>query len=436
MTTSFSLHPAGGRSRHLAALFVVMASATALLLTGCSSENGGASAAADSTAQATPVEVVVIQSDVFEDVIELTGSVKAPDDATLSAEASGTLTSIAPLGATIRRGRAVAQVNPDLAQSSVENARASVAQAEAGLQAAQSLKEAAQAQLDLAQDQFNRQRPLYRDSILSALEFRNVETQLAAARAEVSRAEAGIAQARGQLQSARAGLRQAQTQLRNTRVVAPFTGTVQERLVERGETVAPGTPVVRLVAQGGIQVEAGVPERYAGDIEVGSQVQVVPSAYGIEPINGRVRFVGAAVDAQSRTLPIEVAVSNPQGRLKPDMVVRLFLTRRLIQDAIAVPVAAIVRNEDGESVYTAVNTDSTQVPIARRRDIETSVRAGGYALVESGLRAGDRVVVSGQGALGDGDLLRIIDRRRARQSDAAEAASRTQDAEPADVPSE
>ena len=84
----------------------------------------------------------------------------------------------------------------------------------------------------MAQDQYDRQDPLYRDSIISALEFRGVQTQLASARAQVASAAAGVAQAN-------AGLRQARTALANTRVSAPFSGTVEAHLADRGETGPP-----------------------------------------------------------------------------------------------------------------------------------------------------------------------------------------------------
>src|SRR5690606_5815600 len=139
---------------------------------------------------------------------------------------------------------------------------------------------------DLAADNLKRQEPLYRDSVISALEFENVR--------------AGHNQAQAQLSQAKAALAQAQQQLRNTSVTAPFSGVVEERLVEKGEQVMPGTPVVRIVNTNLVKITAGVPERYAGDIEIGTPVQVDLASAGIGKRNGRVSFVGSAIDPQSR----------------------------------------------------------------------------------------------------------------------------------------
>jgi membrane fusion protein (multidrug efflux system) len=329
---------------------------------------------------ATPVNVVRADRGTFRDVIELTGTVEAPNDATLSAEASGTITNLAPLGTTVRQGQAVAQINPVMGQ-------AGVAQAEAAL-------EAAEAQAELAEDQFRRQEPLLADSIISAAEFEAVRTQRASALAQVAQARAAVAQAR--------------QQLAYTRVVAPFTGTVEERFVERGEQVVPGAPVVRLVSTATVDVEAGVPERYANDIQRGTPVRIQPTAYGLPELSGTVSFVGSAIDPQSRTFPIEVSIDNREGTLKPAMITKLFVTRSVLDDVLTVPLVAIVRDERGESVFVAVPTEGGAY-VAERRAVETGPASDGRVVVTDGIEAGDRVVVAGQTQIADGDLLRLAE---------------------------
>ena len=385
-----------------------------------------------------PVEVVVAEPTYFEDTIELTGTVDADNDALLSPDTPGTLTYVAPVGTFVQRGQTVAQVRASTQQAGVSQAQAGLAQgragvaqaqaqvagAEASVRAARAQREAAQAGLDLAQDQYRRQLPLFRDSVLSALEFRGVETQLAQARAQVAQADAGIAQAQGQLRAARegvnaaqaqsaaasAGVASAQSQLANTRIVAPFAGVVEQRLQEAGELASPGQPVVRLVGAGSVKVTAGVPERYAGEIERGTQVRVTPNAYSVEPRGGRVSFVGLAIDTGSRTFPIEVAVENADRSLKPSMVVRMDVTRDVLDGVIVVPTEAVVRDERGTSVFVAAAADSGAV--ASRRVVELGPDAGETVVIRSGLEPGDRVIVSGAGDLNEGDRVRVTGTRQ------------------------
>lgn len=367
-----------------------------LALAACSGEEAPAENA-ESADTATPVEVLVVQPTLFEDVIALTGNVAAPEDAVLNPEASGTLTYLAPLGAYVGRGATVGQVNPSLAQ-------AQVAQAQAAVEGAQAQRTAAQAQLELAEDQYRRQEPLHRDSILSALEFQGVQTQRASARAAVAQADAGIAQAR-------AALRQAQTGLANTRIVAPFGGTIEAHLSNRGELVSPATPVVRLVSGGGLKVEAGVPERYAGDVQLGTPVRVILNTYEGEPLGGRITFIGRAVDPASRTFPVEVALSGADTPLRPEMVVGLEVSRAVLEDVITVPLSAVVRDERGASVYV-VREDSTGL-VAVRQPVTLGPTAAGSVVVTAGLEPGARVIAAGQSTVTEGDRVRITETREA-----------------------
>ena len=415
----------------------LVAAASAALAACAPPDDEAAEAPAE---RAVPVEVLVADPGLFEDAIELTGTVESPNDALLSPDAPGTLTYVVPVGAAVGRGGVVARVRASAQQAGVSQARAgaaqaragiaqaeaAVAQAEAGVRAARAQREAAQAQLDLAQDQYQRQLPLVRDSILSPLEFRGVESQLASARAQAAQADAGIAQAEGQLRAARegvqaaraqasaagAGVESAQAQLANTVIRAPFGGVVEQRLMEPGELASPGQPVVRLVGGGGVKVAAGVPERYASEIEQGSPVRVVPSAYEAEARGGRVTFVGMAVDPQSRTFPVEIAVENADRTLKPEMVVRLELTRSVLRDAITVPTEAVLRDERGESVFV-VEEDSAGVPRAVRRAVELGPTSGTEVVLTSGVRPGQEIIVSGQSGLAEGDRVRVTERARA-----------------------
>ncbi|MEO0559070.1 MAG: efflux RND transporter periplasmic adaptor subunit [Bacteroidota bacterium] len=427
----------------------------ALASSACQTPEAEADATDAPVEEGRRVEVLVADPGFFEDAIELTGTVESPNDASLSPDVAGTLTYVAPVGTFVRRGGTVAQVKASLqragvaqaqagtaqARAGIAQAEAGIAQADAGVKAAKAQREAAQAQLDLAQDQYERQAPLVRDSILSALEFRSVQTQLANARAGVAQADAGVAQAEGQLRAAREGLQAAQaqltaanagvqsarTQLGNTRITAPFSGVVEQRLAEPGELAAPGQPVVRLVASGTVKVVAGVPERYASEIENGTQVRIIPNAYGAEARGGRVTFVGSAINTQSRTFPIEIAVENADRTLKPEMVVRLELTRDVLRDVITVPQETIIRDERGTSVFVAEEGE------AIRRIVELGPMSGDEIVILSGVEPGDQIIVSGQADLAQGDKVSVTETRspsspaRDASASSAPASSETDD---------
>lgn len=360
----------------------------ALLLTvmGCGGDTNDAQGAAPEEGRTVRVETLVLSPTTFEDVIQITGAVEALDDAVLSAQTAGTVQSLVPLGANVAAGAAVAQLDPALIRSAVEQAQASV--------------DAAQAQFDLAEDNMTRNEPLYRDSVISAIEWENVRSQ--------------YNQARANLAQARAALAQANEQLRQTRVATPFNGTVESRLVEIGEQVVPGTPVARVVNTNRVKVVAGVPERYAADIRVGTPVTISFRAYAGSDVRGEVSFVGRAIDPDSRTFPIEVLLTNSSGTLKPEMVAQVFVTRRQLQDALVVPRAAIVRDEQGNSVFLVEEEGSRSVAVKTPVELGPSY-AGNVVLTN--LQSGDEVVVLGQSNLTEGDRVQVMERHAATNAD-------------------
>jgi len=340
--------------------------AAAVVTAGCG--NGEAPATAEAATQqrpATRVETLVLEPTSFTDEIELTGTVEAINDATLSAQATGTVMSIVELGTAVQEGERIAQLDATEAQAALEQA---------------------QARYELTQDRYERQEPLYRDSIITALEFEQV---------------------RSERTQARAALAQAEKRLRNTRVTAPFAGTVEERFVQPGEQVAPNDPVARVIDVQPAKVVAGVPERYAGDIEKGNELRIRFQSARLGERTGTVTFVGSAIDPDSRTFTIEATIANADRTIKPEMVTQIRLDRTTIEDALVIPRPAVVRDEAGTHVYTLERTDSTA--IARKRDIVLGPSTGARVAVESGLQANDEIVVVGQTNLAPGQPVEVTD---------------------------
>ena len=338
----------------------------AVLTAGCGDSPSPTTAeAATQQRPATRVETLVMQPTSFTDEIELTGTIEAVYDATLSAQASGTVTSIVELGTAVQEGERIAQLDDTEAQAALEQA---------------------QARYELAQDRYERQEPLYRDSIITALEFEQV---------------------RSERTQARAGLSQAEKRLRNTRVTAPFSGTVEERFVQPGEQVATNDPVARIIDVQPAKIVAGVPERYAGDIEKGNELRIRFQSARLGERTGTVTFVGSAIDPESRTFTIEAAIPNDERAIKPEMVAQIRLDRTTIDDALVIPRPAVVRDEAGTHVYTVNRTDS--VAVAQKRDIVLGPSTGARVAVEAGLQEGDEIVVVGQTNLAPGQPVEVTD---------------------------
>ena len=350
----------------LPAVGLVVLLTLAVALAGCDDGQASSDAREDRSTPATRVETLVLRPTSFTDVIQVTGTVEALDDAVLSAQTSGPVTMLLDLGARVNRGEPVATINAEEAEAAVEQARARYA---------------------LAQDRFERQQPLYRDSIISALEFEQV---------------------RSERNQARAALQQAQTRLNNTILDAPFSGTVEARFLEVGEQAAPGERVARLVNTRRVKVTAGIPERYANDLQQGTPVQLDFRRYGAGVRTAEVTFVGNTIDPQSRTFTIEATLSNEDRTLKPEMGVNLRVTRAVLDSTLVLPRTAVLRDETGTHVYVVDRSDTTAV--ARNRDITLGPEAGDRVVAASGLAAGAEVIIVGQNNVSPGTPVEVTDR--------------------------
>ncbi len=342
-----------------------------LVGTGCNSANGSNSDEAEAaetsaptrSTRATQVETLVATSTTFDDIIELTGTVEALKDAMVAAEAGGRVEYLAPLGTRVGTGAVVARFDSRLLQSAYN---------------------AAKAQYDLAEDTFNRQEALYRDSIISALEFQNI---------------------RAQRDQTKALFDQAAKQLADTRLRVPFAGRVEMHQVDEGEFVAPGTPVMRVVNTRKVKVVVGVPERYASDIRKGTTAEVQFRAYGNTVRNSQVSFVGSVIDAGSRTFPVEIELGNASGELKPEMVADVTILRERLENAIVIPQSAVLRDESGPSVFIAKAQGDGRV--AARQSVTLGPSFAGKTVITEGLNPTDEVIVVGQANLTEGDVVEV-----------------------------
>ncbi len=338
----------------------------------------GGAAAKPAERVARRVEVVEVQPRDFDEKIEATAAIAAIDDVTLAARAAGTVREAVERGERVEKGDVVATLDQTLTRAAVAQAAASVSAAETAVR--------------LAQATYERQRPLFEQKIVSPIEFDGIKAQLD--------------QARAQLKQAKAARSQAWAQFEYTKVIAPFAGRVEQRFVEPGGQANPGSPVIRIVDTARVKAVAGIPERYATDIELGAPVDVQFSAYGVPARTAEVSFVASAIDSKSRTFEVEAVLDNTDGTLKPQMVARLQVVRARHPDAIVVPLAAVVRDENGDGVFVVI--DGETGPIAHRRKVTLGARSGNRIEIAEGLKAGDRVVVVGQSALTDDDPVSIV----------------------------
>jgi membrane fusion protein (multidrug efflux system) len=337
-----------------------------LTLAGCGQADGmQVQESPEETVRTVNVEVVEVQPQDFTNFIQLVGTVEAERDVTVAAEESGVVESLATdKGAKVSAGQTLVQLDGAVLQAQLDQAESQAA---------------------LAAETWQRQKQLWEDD--------SVGTEIQYLQAKYN-AETAAAQARV--------LRE---RMARTAVRAPIAGILDARLVEVGSMVAAGSPVGRVLDVDTVKVTAGVPERYASEVQPGAGVLVNVDALQGREYRGRVDFVGAAVDRDDRTFEVEIVVPNPGLGIKPGMVANVQIARRTIQDALAVPRHAVLRQESGYVVFVARQTDGGWQ--AESRAVTLGASRDNYVVVTDGLEAGERVVTVGQQQVAEGDMLRV-----------------------------
>ena len=341
----------------------------ALGLASCgTSEVDGADgeALAEEFMRVVNVEVRPLKREQFVEEIRLTSVALANQDVLVAAEESGVIREIyVDRGQTVEEGQPIAKIDDRLLSAQVAQARAAA---------------------DLAAQTWERRRRLWEDDRVGS--------------------EIAYLEARFQADQTAASLSALEERLARTVIKAPFAGVLDERRLDVGAMVNPGTPVARLIDINPIKVVSGVPERYAADIRPGDEAVVQFELLDGGPFTARIRYVGAAVDPGNRTFPIEVELSNPRGLIKPQMVANMAVTRRTVEDAIVVPQDALVRVENGYVLYVAVERNGAA--FAEVRDVVLGPTRRNLVVVQDGVAEGERLIVVGHKSVENGDRIRIV----------------------------
>jgi cobalt-zinc-cadmium efflux system membrane fusion protein len=174
-------------------------------------------------------------------------------------------------------------------------------------------------------------------------------------------------------------------------VLAPIGGQVVERLVSPGQVVQAGqTQAFTISDISTVWVLANVYQADLAYVHVGDKVVVQTDAYP-HRFHGKISYISAALDPNTRTLQARIVVDNPGEKLKKDMYCTVLITAGVIRNAVAVPDAAVL-HDDQNNPFVYVQSGKNQFG---RRAITIGESRDGKTQVLSGLAPGDKAVGSG-----------------------------------------
>jgi RND family efflux transporter MFP subunit len=307
------------------------------------------------------VSVMTIKDTTFNHYLEIQGNVATRQNVLIQPEMPGTLVSLNVIaGQRVSKGQVLGRVDDGGMSQQLASA---------------------QNQYALAKTTFERQKNLWDQKIGSEIQFLQAQTQMI---------------------SAQKGIAQIKAQLSKTIITAPFSGTIDEIYVERGQVVAASPQgLMRIVNLGNMYVATTVPETYIGKLKVGDEVDVFLSALG-KSYKGKVRQIGSNINPNNRSFGIEVSVPNPDGLLRPNQVAKLKIIDYKADKAIVVPSSIIQEDAEGNKFVFTVANSNGKSGTAKKAIIEVGKSSDNATEIHTGLYSNDIVVIEGVNSISEG----------------------------------
>ena len=322
----------------------------------------------DTTQNIPLITTFKAKEEVFSHVLELQGNVTTKNLLIITPEFNGILTNVyVKEGQRVSKGQVLAKIDDGGLSQQLAQFRI---------------------QSDLAKTTFERQKRLWDQKIGSEIQF---------------------LQAKSSYQSQQEAINQLQQQINKTTVRAPFSGTIDDVITEKGSVVGAGqTPLMQIVNLDDMYIETDVPESYVSNVIKGKNVNVEFPVLG-KSIDTEIRQAGAVINPANRTFRVEIGVPNKDKSIKPNLTARLKINDYTNEKAILVPQSIISENAEGEQyVYVVKDKKDNDEGKVSKVIIKTGKTQGDVIEVLEGVPDGAELILEGARSVKDGQTVKVI----------------------------
>ena len=294
------------------------------------------------------------------------GSIVAAQGVTVSPEIAGKLTEIVfESGATVGKGDLLVRLDTSLEEAQLR---------------------AVEAQVDLAKVSAERLRKLSADKIAS--------------QSDLDAAEAALKQAQANADTIRATIEK-------KTIRAPFAGKLGIRLVNLGEQLDVGKPIVSLQSLSPVYANFSLPQQDLAQLKTGLTVRISTDSYPGQTFDGTLTALNPDLDATTRSVTLQATFENTNQLLRPGMFVRVAVVLPQAQPVLVIPATAVLSAPFGDSVYVIEPQAGSTNLVVRQQVVRTGQIQGSSVSVLSGLKPGDHVGSAGLFKLHNGSPVKV-----------------------------
>ena len=307
------------------------------------------------------VSVATLKDTVFNHYLDIQGSIDTKENILIQPEMPGTLIALnVKAGQRVSKGQLLARVDDGGSSQQVASL---------------------ETQYQLAKTTFERQKNLWNQKIGSEIQYLQAQTQMLSLQRSVAQAKA---------------------MLSKTEIRAPFSGTIDEVFVEKGQVVSASPQgLMRIVNLNNMYVSTSVPESYIGKLKVGTQVDVFLTSLN-KNYKGKVRQIGNFINPNNRSFGIEVSIPNPENLLRPNQVAKLKVIDYTVKNAIVVPSNIIQEDGKGNQFVFVASNSNGKTATAKKAMVTTGKSSDNVTEILSGLSANDIIVIEGVNTISEG----------------------------------
>jgi membrane fusion protein (multidrug efflux system) len=373
--------------------------------------------------QEPPRRVAVVLQELvprpFTKTAEAYATVSPLKKGTVSARISGPVDQIsadAEPGRSVSKGEVLGRIEETRYEIALEKAEASLNKFKAlrMIERRENEKRAAlfniaKQRFELAKSDYGRKKVLHEGKLIAKQELELAESQLELQRSELENARSELQKRESRIQSVQADIASAEAEIKrlredlsDTSIRAPFDGVIGERYVEVGDQVSPNQKLFTVLDVSTVKVIARIPSHEISRVKQGVPVQITTRAYPEMGFLGQVAYIHPEADPKNRTFSVEVHVKNrKEPMLMPGMFSRVRIPLQKFDKALLIPRDALLEDEKGAYLYVADKSNRQ----ARRRDVVVVEFGPEEALIASGVKAGEALIVRGQELLNDGAFI-------------------------------
>ncbi|MBK8087355.1 MAG: efflux RND transporter periplasmic adaptor subunit [Chitinophagaceae bacterium] len=383
------------------------------------------------------------------ETVSASGKVYPEDERKVSSDVSGEVVEMyVEEGDSVRKGQILARVFADVLTSARDRASSVVNQQQAQVGNTEASIASFEARLNQAKQNYDRQKKLLNDKVISKSEFETAESQYLTAQADLNAARQTVKSTKAGVQSAQASLTEANKNLSRTTVIAPMNGIVSLLAVKKGERVAGnsfslGTEIMRVADMSKIEVRVDVGENDIPKVKIGDSAIIEVDAYNDRKFKGVVTQISSSSTSAQQQVTTTSDVTNykvyiridpasyadlidpAKGKnlpFRPGMSASADIMTTKHENIVAVPILAVTtrdkseqasktkakeeqdkkkaQGQDASATENAVMTDAMEEVVfiiqkdgtVKKVAIRTNIQDNEYIEVMSGLKEGDEVI--------------------------------------------